>query len=196
MRIRALLIVMACMLCLGCVPIPVRAADLDLPTYVQRLTTARDALAQAQSLAATPRDAAIQRAQDALAGIDGVTVDGKRYPAPHADALAALRRSPPEIDRAGMQLTALRDLLSDEQAKASDPQARQELETILSDRAFHEAEPNLVQKQVIRIQSWIGEQLRRLFRPLNRAQPPQVAPGTPGAGPFARFLALLGFPRS
>ena len=45
-----------------------RAADLDLPTYIQRLTTARDALPQAQSLAGAPRDAAIQRARDALDG--------------------------------------------------------------------------------------------------------------------------------
>ena len=61
---------------------------------------------------------------------------------------------------------------------APDPQARQKLDTVLSDRAFHAAEPNLVQKQAIRVQSWIGEQLRRLFRPLTR-------PGTPIAPPDA-----------
>lgn len=194
MRPRALLLIGVCGFVFGCVPLAVRAADVDLPTYVQRLTTARDALAQARSLAGAPRDAAIQRAQDALAGIDGVTVDGQRYPAPHADALAALRRSPPDVDRAGTQLTTLRDLLANEQTAAPDPEARQKLDTILRDRAFHAAEPNLVQRQVIRIESWIGEQLRRLFRPLTRAKPPRAAPGTPGAGPFARFLALLGSP--
>jgi hypothetical protein len=193
-RVRALLLLTACGLCLGFAPLSARAADIDLPAYVQRLTTARDALTQAQSLAGPPRDAAIRRAQDALAGIDGVTVDGKRYPAPHGDAVAALRRSPPDIERAGIQLTALRDLLASEQVAPPDAQARQKLDTILSDRAFHEAEPNLVQKQVTRIRSWIGAQLRRIFRPIDRARPPEVAPGTPGAGPFARFLALLGSP--
>lgn len=192
MRLRAPLLIGLCGIVFGCLPLPVRAADVDLPAYVQRVTTARDALAQARSLTGAPRDRAIQHAQDALAGIDGVTVDGKRYPASHADALAALRRSPPDIERAVTQLTNLRDLLANEQGAMPDPQARQKLDTILSNRAFHEAEPNLVQKQVIRIESWIGEQLRRLFRPLNRVRPPQAAPGTPGAGPLARFLALIG----
>jgi hypothetical protein len=66
---------------------------------------------------------------------------------------------------------------------------------VLSDRAFHEAEPNVVQKQAIRFQSWIGAQLHRLFRPLRRVQPPpNVSANTPGAGPVARLLAFLGSP--
>ncbi len=76
-----------------------------------------------------------------------------------------------------------------------DPQARQKLDRVLSDRAFHEAEPNVVQKQAIRFQSWVGTQVRRLFRPLDRVQPPPNAPAnTPGAGPVARLLAFLGSP--
>jgi hypothetical protein len=191
---RSLLLFALCGIWLGFLPLTARAADLDLPTYIQRLTTAGDALAQAQALAGAPRDAAIQRARDALTGIDGVTVDGTRYPAPHADALAALRRSPPDIERAGAQIAALRTLLVDEQTTAPDPQARQKLATVLSDRAFHPAEPNLVQKQATRVQSWIGEQVRRLFRPLTRTQPPTAPQGTPGAGPLAQLLALLGSP--
>ncbi len=194
MRMRALLLLALCGIALGFPPLTARAADVDLPTYVQRLTTARDALAQAQALAGAPRDAAIQRARDALAGIDGVTVDGTRYPAPHAEALAALRRSPPDTERAGTQLAALRSLLADEQAAMPDAQAPQKLATVLSDRAFHAAAPNLVQKQAIRLQSWIGEQLRRLFQPLARTRTPTVPPGTPGAGPLARLLSLLGSP--
>lgn len=194
MRVRALLLLAACGMSLALLPLTARAADLDLPTYVQRLTTARDALVQAQSLAGAPRDAAIQRARDALAGIDGVTVDGTRYSAPHADALAALVQRPPEIERAATELTTLRALLADEQSSVPDPQARQKLDTVLSDRAFHAAEPNLMQKQAIRARSWIGAQLRRLFRPLDRVRKPEVQEGTPGAGPLARFLALLGSP--
>lgn len=194
MSVRALLLLALCAIRLGALPLTVDAADIDLSTYVQRLTAARDALAQAQSLAGAPRDAAIQRAQDALTGVDGVTVDGKRYPAPHADVLAALRQRPPEIERAGVQLTALHALLTDEQTSVPDPQARQKLDTVLGNRAFHAAEPNLVQKQAIRARSWIGEQLRRLFRPLNRVRTPDARQGTPGAGPLARFLALLGSP--
>lgn len=179
---------------LGWLPDVVHAADVDLPTYVQRVTAARDALTQAQSLSGAQRDGAIQRARDALAGIDGVTVDGTRYPAPHGDALAALRRTPPETERAMAELTTLRTLLADEQATTPDLQARQKLDRVLADRAFQEAEPNVVQKQAIRFQSWIGEQLRRLFRPLTRVKPPDVPASTPGAGPVARLLALLGSP--
>ena len=124
---RALLLLALCAIALGCLPLTARAADLDLPTYLQRLTTAGDALAQAQTLAGTPRDAAIQRARDALTGIDGVTVDGTRYPAPHADALAALRRSPPDIERAGAQVTALRALLTDEQSSGRGPASAAEI---------------------------------------------------------------------
>jgi hypothetical protein len=193
-RLRALLLLVVGGIWLGCLPLTARAADVDLPTYIQHLTTAGDALAQAQTLAGAPRDAAIQRARDALTGIDGVSVDGTRYPAPHIDALTALRRSPPDIERAGTQIAEIRALLMDEQTTAPDPQARQKLATVLSDRAFHPAEPNLVQKQATRVQSWIGEQLRRLFRPLARTQPPTAPQGTPGAGPLARFLALLGSP--
>jgi hypothetical protein len=193
-RTRGLLLLTLCGIGLGLLPLTVQAADIDLPTYIQHLTTAGDALAQAQTLAGAPRDAAIQRARDALTGIDGVTVEGTRYPAPHADALAALRRSPPDIERAGVQIAALRALLADEQSGVPDPQARQKLATVLSDRAFHAAEPNLVQKQATRVQSWIGEQLRRLFLPLTRTRTPAVAPGTPGAGPLARLLSLLGSP--
>ena len=187
-------LVIVCIVALGWLPDAVRAADVDVPTYVQRVTTARDALVQAQSLSGAQRDGAIQRARDALAGIDGVTVGGARYPASHGDALAALGRTPPDIARAVAELTALRTLLADEQAATPDPEARQKLDRVLSDRAFHEAEPNAVQKQAIRFQSWIGEQLRRLFRPLTRAQPPNAPADTPGAGPVARLLALLGSP--
>ncbi|MGI8857033.1 MAG: DUF4129 domain-containing protein [Thermomicrobiales bacterium] len=194
MRMRALLLLALCGLALGFLPLTARAADVDLPTYVQRLTTAQDALIHAQALAGAPRDAAIQRARDALADIDGVTVDGTQYPASHAEALAALRRSPPDTERAGTQLAALRSLLADAQVAVPDAQARQKLATVLSDRAFHEAEPNLVQKQAIRLQSWIGEQLRRLFQPLARTRTPTVPPGTPSAGPLARALSLLGSP--
>ncbi|MGI8687414.1 MAG: DUF4129 domain-containing protein [Thermomicrobiales bacterium] len=184
-----------CIVALGWLPDVVHAADVDLPTYVQRVTAARDALTQAQSLAGAPRDAAIQRARDALTGIDGVIVDGTRYPAPRGDALAALRRTPPDTERAVTELTALRVLLADEQAAVPDPQARRNLDQILGDRAFHAAEPNAVQAQAIRFQSWVGEQLRRLFRPLRHVPPPPNAPvNTPGAGPVARLLALLGSP--
>lgn len=183
-----------CAVCLGVLPPTVRAADLDLPSYVGRLRTARDSLAETQSLAGTERDAAILRAMNALAGIDGVVVDGKRYPAPHADALAALRQRPPEIGRAAAQLAMLEDLLAGEQTNAPDPRARQRLDTVLGDRAFHEAEPNLVQRQAIRVRSWISEQVRRLFRPLTRVRTPDAAQETPGAGPLARFIALLGSP--
>ncbi len=184
-----------CMVALGWLPDAVRAADVDVPVYVQRLTTAQDALTQAQALTGTPRDAAIQRARDALTGIDGVTVDGTRYPAPQSDALAALRRTPPDTERAVIELTLLRALLADEQGTVPDTQARRNLDRILSDRAFQSAEPNAVQAQAIRFQSWIGEQLRRLFRPLQRVKPPPNAPAnTPGAGPVARLLALLGSP--
>ncbi len=167
---------------------------MDLPAYVQRVTVARDALTQAQSLAGVQRDGAIQRARDALAGIDGVTVDGTRYPAPHGDTLAALRRSPPDTERAVAELTVLRALLVNEQGATPDPEAHQKLDRVLSDRAFHEAEPNVVQKQAIRFQSWIGEQVRRVFRPLTRAKPPEVPTDAPGAGPVARLLSLLGSP--
>jgi len=191
----ALSLVAICIVALGWLPDAVHAADVDLPTYVQRVTAARDALMQAQSLAGAPRDAAIQRARDALTGIDGVTVDGTRYPAPQSDALAALRRTPPDTERAVTELTLLRALLANEQAAVPDAQARRNLDRVLSDRAFHAAEPNAVQAQAIRFQSWIGEQLRRLFRPLDRVQPPPNAPAnTPGAGPVARLLALLGSP--
>jgi len=187
--------VIVCMVALGWLPDAVRAADVDVPVYVQRLTTAQDALTQAQALAGTPRDAAIQRARDALTGIDSVTVDGTRYPAPQSDALAALRRTPPDTERAVTELTLLRALLADEQGTVPDTQARRNLDRILSDRAFQSAEPNAVQAQAIRFQSWIGEQLRRLFRPLQRVKPPPNAPAnTPGAGPVARLLALLGSP--
>ena len=187
-------LVAVCIVVLGCLPDAVHAADVDLPTYVQRITAARDALTQSQSLAGAPRDTAIQRARDALTGIDGVTVDGTRYPAPQSDALVALRRTPPDTERAVAELTSLRGLLADEQATVPDPQARRNLDRVLSDRAFHEAEPNAVQAQAIRFQSWIGEQLRRLFRPFQRVQPPDVPANTPGAGPVARLLALLGSP--
>ena len=195
MRIRALLLMALCGLTLGCLPDAVRAADVDLPAYIQRITTARDALTQAQTLSGGQRDGAIQRARDALGGIDGVTVGGTRYPAPHDGILAALRRTPPDTQRAVAELTALRSLLADQQAATPDPQARQKLDRVLRDRAFHEAEPNVVQKQAIRFQSWLGAQLRRLFQPLHRVQPPPNAPAnTPGAGLFARLLALLGSP--
>jgi hypothetical protein len=194
MRTRALLLFALCGLGLGLLPLTARAAGVDLPTYVQHLTAAGAALAQARTLAGAPRDAATQRARDALAGIDDVIVDGARYPAPHADALDALRRSPPDIERASVQIAELRALLADEQTGVPDPQARQKLTTVLSDRAFHAAEPNLVQKQAARVQSWIGEQVRRLFQPLTRTRTPTVAPGAPGAGPLARFLSLLGSP--
>lgn len=179
---------------LCCLPDVVRAADVDMPTYIQRVTSARDALVQAQSLSGTQRDAAIQRARDILDGIDGVMVDGMRYPGSHGDALAALRRSPPDTERAVTVLTLLRAALADEQAATPDPQARQQLDRVLSDRAFREAEPNIVQKQAIRFQSWVEEQLRRLFRPLRRVQSPNVPANAPGARPVARLLALLGSP--
>jgi hypothetical protein len=195
MSVRALLLIAICGVALGCLPDAVRAADVDLPVYIQRVTTARDALMQAQTLSGGQRDVAIQRARDALNGIDGVTVDGVRYPAPHDDALAALRRTPPDTERAVVELTSLRTLFADEQTAAPDPQARQKLDQVLSDRAFREAEPNLVQKQAMRFQSWIGEQLRRLFQPLRRWQTPPNAPAnTPGAGPLAQLLAMFGSP--
>lgn len=192
MNTRALLLGALCAVALGLLPDAARAADVDLPTYVQRITVAKEALAQAQSLAGAPRDAAIQRARDALTGIDGVTVNGTRYPAPHADALAALHRSPPDTERASIALTTLLALLTDQQSATPDPQARRNLDRVLSDRAFREAEPNIVQKQAIRFRSWVGEQLRRVFRPLRRVQTPTAPAGTPGAGPLARLLALLG----
>ena len=190
----AVSLVVVCGVALGCLPDGVRAADVELPVYLQRVTAARDALVQAQSLAGAQREAAIQRARDTLNGIDGVAVDGTRFPAPHGDALAALRRTPPDTERAVTELTALRALLADEQGATPDPQARQKLDRVLSDRAFRAPEPNVVQKQAIRLQSWIGEQVRRLFRPLRRVQPPNAPANTPGAGPVARLLALLGSP--
>jgi len=187
-------VVVVCIVALGGLPDGVRAADVDVATYVQRVATARDALMQVQSLSGAQREGAIQRARDALAGIDGVTVDGARYPAAHGDALAALASTPPDIARAVAALTALRALLADAQAGTPDPQARQKLDRVLADRAFHEAEPNVVQKQAIRFQSWVGEKVRRLFRPLQRARPPNVPTNTPGAGPVARLLSLFGSP--
>jgi len=193
-RLRALFRVAICVVALACLPDAVRAADVDLSVYIQRVTTARDALAQAQSLAGAPRDAAIQRAREALDGIDGVTVGGTRYPAPQSAALAALRRSPPDTEQAVVELTSLHALLTDAQSATPDPQAREKLDRVLSDRAFREAEPNAVQKQAIRFQSWIGEQLRRPFRPLRRVPTPNAPANIPGAGPVVRLLALLGSP--
>ena len=127
MSVRMLLFITIYGVVLGCVSDAVRAADVNMPISLQRVTTAREAPVQAQTL--------------------------------------------------------------------PDPQARQKLDRVLSDRAFHEAEPNVVQKQAIRFQSWIGAQLRRLFRPLRRVPPPPNAPAnTPGAGPVARLLAFLGSP--
>ncbi len=191
---RRALLVLFCGLALTLLPLSARAADVDLPTYVLRLATARDALTQAQSLAGAQRDAAIQRAQDALTGIDNVTIDGQRYPTAHGDALDALRRTPPEIERASVELTTLHALMTNAQAAAPDTRARQRLDDVLRDRAFHEAEPNIVQRQVIRAQSWVGEQVRRLFRPFQRARPPNAPADTPGAGPLARLFAALGSP--
>lgn len=182
------------MLLVTAAPQMARAADVDLPTYIQRLTAARDALMQGQNQIGTQREAAVQRAQDALAGIDGVTVDGTRYPAQHQGVLAALRRSPPDIERALAVINTLRATLTDVQAAQPDPQARAKLDDVLSDRAFREAEPNLVQRQAIRVRSWIGEQLGKLLRPFRRVRPPEAPQGTPGAGPLANFLALLGNP--
>ena len=65
---------------------------------------------------------------------------------------------------------------------------------MLSDRAFREAEPNAVQRQAFRFRSWVGEQLGKLLRPFRRVRPPEAPPGTPGAGPLASLLALLGNP--
>jgi hypothetical protein len=175
-------------------PQNVRAADVDLPTYAQRLTAARDALVQGRNEVGARRDAAVQRAQDALAGIDGVTVEGARYPVQHQSVLADLRRSPPDIERAIAELDALRVALSDEQGARPDPQARAKLDEVLRDRAFREAEPNAVQRQALRFRAWVGEQLGKLLRPFRRINPPQAPPGTPGAGPLTNFLALLGNP--
>ena len=193
-RVRMLVALAVCGLVLGCLPPTARAADIDLPTYVQRLTAARDALMQAQSLAGPSRDAAIRRAQDALAGIDGVTVDGTRSPAQHADILAALRASPPDPARALAGLNALIAPLVAERDARPDTDARRTLDTVLSDRAFRAAEPNIIQKQAIRFEGWLGAQIRRLFSPLNRLQPRDAPRETPGAGPIAGLLALLGSP--
>ncbi len=172
----------------------VAAADVDLPTYVQRLTAAQDALTQARTLNGSLRDAAIQRAQAALAGIDGVTVDGTRYPPPHADALAALRHVPPDLDRALAQVTTLRSTLAGGGNGTPDPQARQKLNNVLSDRAFREPEPNAAQKQVARLRDWIGAQLRRLFQPARRVPQPKTPDTVPGANTASRLLALLASP--
>lgn len=186
-----------CVLCVAffliLVPTDTRAADVDLPTYAQRLTVARDALTQAQTQTGAMRDASVRRATDALAGVDGVTVDGTRYPAQHGDALDALRRAPPELDRALAVVTTLQSAVAETQAAKPDAQARQKLDDILRDRAYHAAEPNAAQKQFLRFRAWLGEQWRKLTEPLRRADPP--APNTPdtvpGAGGFASLLAFL-----
>lgn len=172
----------------------VAAADVDLPTYVQRLAAAQDALTQARTLNGTPRDAAIQRAQAALAGIDGVTVDGTHYPPQHADALDALRRAPPDVDRALAQVTTLRSTLAGGGNGTPDPQARQKLDTVLSDRAFREPEPNAAQRQVARLRDWIGAQFRRLFQPARRVPQPKTPDTAPGDNTASNLLALLASP--
>jgi hypothetical protein len=127
-------------------------------------------------------------------GIDGVTIDGVRYPSQHQNVLAALRRTPPDIERALAEVNVLRAVLTEEQAVQPDPQARTKLDQVLSDRAFREAEPNAVQRQALRFRSWVGDQIGKLLRPFSRIRPPQAPPGTPGAGPLASLLALFANP--
>lgn len=175
-------------------PTTVRAAEVDLPTYLQRLTQARDALTQAKTQFGPPREASVQRARDALAGIDGVTVDGARYPPQHQGTLTTLGRTPPDVERALAEVETVRAALVAEQGTRPDPQARAKLETVLRDRAFREAEPNFAQVQALRFRSWLGEQFDKLFRPLNRINPPEPPQDAPGIAPVSRFLAFLGNP--
>ncbi len=155
---------------------------------------ARDALTQAKAQFGPPRDASVQRARDALAGIDGVTADGARYPTQHRDILTTLARMPPDVERALAEVETLRAALVAQQGARPDPQARAKLDTVLSDRAFRDAEPNWAQVQALRFRSWLGEQIGKLFRPLDRINPPGPPKDAPGVAPVTSFLSLLGNP--
>ncbi len=196
MKVRWLLLAgIACVL-FGAVSVPVQAADVDLPTYVQRLTTARDALTQAEMQAGTQREASIQRATDALNGMDTVTVGSATYPAQVSGALGTLRRQPVDTQRAQAEVTVLLDTVRAVQRTTPDAQARQKLDTILQDRAYHPAEPNPAQEQFSRFRGWVGEQLRRLFSPLDRINPPTLPSPrtTPGINRLATALAFFASP--
>ena len=176
------------------VPAPARAADVDLPAYLQRLAQARDALTQAKAQFGPPQEASVQRARAALTGIDGVTVDGAPYPVQQQNILTTLARTPPDIERALAEIETLRAVLAAEQGARPDPQARAKLDDVLRDRAFRTPEPNWVQQQALRFRSWLGEQIERLFSPLDRIRPPDLPQDAPGAAPVASFLASLANP--
>lgn len=175
---------------------PVNAATVDLPTYVQRLTTARDAITQAKNQAGTQREASIRRATDTLADIDNVVVDGTTYDPQLADTLDTLRRPAPDLDRALTTVTTLRDTAEATRAAPPAADARRTLDEVLASRDFRRAEPNWLQQQLINLRMWIREQWNRLTEPLPRVETPDLpAPETvPGGGGLAALLAALASP--
>ncbi len=177
-------------------PISAGAATVDLPTYVQRLTTARDAINQARRGAGVTRDANIRRATDALDGIDAVTVDGTTY-APQLDsARGSLHATPLDLDRALTLVNTLRDSAVTVASAAPDANAHAKLDEVLRDRDFHADQPNVIQRQFMRFTAWLGEQWRRLTAPLRRINPPNPSTPAPehvpGASGIAALLAALG----
>ena len=180
--------------------LPVRAATVDLPTYVQRLTTARDAIMQARNQGAAGRDTSIRRATDALNGIDSVTVDGATYAPQLDEARESLRATTPDLDRSLALVTTLHDTAAATMRATPDPAAHGKLDDVLRDRDFHQDQPNVVQQQVLRFRDWLGEQFRRLTAPLRRFNPPNPNLPTPSHVPgvtgFAAVLAALGSPQA
>ena len=180
--------------------LPVRAATVDLPTYVQRLTTARDAITQARNQGAAGRDTNIRRATDALNGIDSVTVDGATYAPQLDEARESLRAATPDLDRSLALVTTLHDTAAATMRSTPDPAAHGKLDDVLRDRDFHQDQPNVVQQQVLRFRDWLGEQFRRLTAPLRRFNPPNPNLPTPSHVPgvtgFAAVLAALGSPQA
>jgi len=177
-------------------PTDTRAATVDLPTYVQRLTTARGAIIQARRGAGTSRDASIRRASDALDSIDAVTVDGATYTPQLDNARGSLHATPPDLDRALTLVDILRESATTVANATPDADAQTKLDDVLRDRDFHADQPNVIQRQFIRFSAWLGEQWRRLTAPLRRINPPNPttpAPGNvPGASGIAALLAALG----
>lgn len=180
--------------------LPVRAATVDLPTYVQRLTTARDAITQARNQGAAGRDTSIRRATDALNGIDSVTVDGATYAPQLDEARESLRATTSDLDRSLTLVTTLHDTAAATMRSTPDPAAHGKLDDVLRDRDFHQDQPNVVQQQVLRFRNWLGEQFRRLTAPLRRINPPNpnlpTPSNVPGVTGFAAVLAALGSPQA
>ena len=179
---------------------PVQAATVDLPTYVQRLTTARDAITQAHNQGGAARDASIRRAADALDTIDGVMVNGTTYAPQLDDARASIHATVPDLDRSLALVTTLHDTAAATMRSAPDPAAKGKLDDVLRDRDFHQDQPNVVQQQLLRFRNWLGEQFRRITAPLRRINPPDPnlpsPPRVPGVSGFAAVIAALGSPQA